>query len=187
MTRTLASLSLLALLSLTFATPAHSASSFDGQMSWIHTDYRLIYDALAADRLDASVARAAEAIAKQSKVLDLSAVPEEQKEHYAHLPQQLVDAATSLAGAKDLAAARSAMKALSRPMAMWVSMSKPDGVEVMYCPMEKASWLQAAGETRNPYVGPNMRSCGQPVGGVAPAEPKHGHDQAHGHHDGMGH
>jgi hypothetical protein len=49
---------------------------------------------------------------------------------------------------------------------MWVSMAKPKGKSVMYCPMEKAGWVQDGTVVANPYFGPKMLGCGQKVGGA---------------------
>ena len=62
--------------------------------------------------------------------------------------------------------ARDAFKELSRPMAMWVTMSKPAGVNVVFCSMAKGSWLQTDAKIRNPYYGAKMLSCGQIIGGT---------------------
>ena len=45
-------------------------------------------------------------------------------------------------------------------MAMWATMSKPAGVNVVFCSMAKASWLQTDKKIRNPYYGKKMLTCG---------------------------
>ena len=60
---------------------------------------------------------------------------------------------------------RETFKSLSKPMAMWGTMSKPQGIYVVYCPMAKGSWLQKGKEIRNPYHGHEMLRCGEIVGG----------------------
>ena len=72
-------------------------------------------------------------------------------------------AARALGKAQGLEKARESFKKLSQPMAMWASMSKPRNIDVVYCPMSKASWLQKEGAIRNPYHGVEMLRCGQVV------------------------
>lgn len=47
---------------------------------------------------------------------------------------------------------------------MWVSMSKPKGMSVVYCGMAKGSWIQKKGKIQNPYDR-RMPRCGTIVGG----------------------
>jgi hypothetical protein len=60
-------------------------------------------------------------------------------------------------------------------MAMWGTMSKPKGIDVVFCSMAKGSWLQKRGEVRNPYYGSSMLTCGEVVGGDAHHPSGHGH------------
>jgi Cu(I)/Ag(I) efflux system membrane fusion protein/cobalt-zinc-cadmium efflux system membrane fusion protein len=39
--------------------------------------------------------------------------------------------------------------------------SRPARLSQVYCPMAKAQWLQLAGEVENPYMGPEMKGCGE--------------------------
>lgn len=72
------------------------------------------------------------------------------------LPAAIADQADVLAKAKNLSKARDAFKPLSQSL---IAYFKANGtttgsyVEV-YCPIAKASWLQAAEAVRNPYLGP---------------------------------
>ncbi|MDY6988683.1 MAG: DUF3347 domain-containing protein [Thermodesulfobacteriota bacterium] len=148
---------------------------FDKSMAPLLEEYLKIHDALAADKTD-GVKGAAEQIVTLSDKVDPNTVTGEHKEHYRHLPMTIKKAAQKLARGKDLGAAREAFKELSRPVAMWATMSKPKGVYVIYCSMASGSWLQKDKAIRNPYHGSQMLRCGEIVGGED-------HDKgAHGQH-----
>ncbi len=66
-----------------------------------------------------------------------------------------------MALAKEIVSMRTALVDLSKPMVMWASMSKPSGINVVYCSMNPGSWLQKGSKIRNPYYGSKMLSCGQ--------------------------
>ena len=135
---------------------------FDRQMRPILEDYLRIGETLAADSVE-GVHRKAESIAKLAGSLDPTKVSGDHASRYEHVPARLRSAARTLAESKTLEEARAAYKELSKPMGMWASMSKPKGIDVVYCPMAKASWLQKKGATRNPYHGSEMLRCGQVV------------------------
>jgi len=158
------------------ASPASAAAGtekFDRQMKPILKSYLAVQAALAGDSVK-GVSANAKAIAKAAKTLTPKSVTGEHAEHYAGLPQKLEAAASALAKANNLEEAREAFKALSKPMAMWGSMSEPKGISVVYCGMAKASWLQRGKEIHNPYYGASMLACGQIVGGQGhePEAPK---------------
>jgi Cu(I)/Ag(I) efflux system membrane fusion protein len=158
------------LFALALAAPAHATSPsaatkvFDAQMQPIATEYLKIQTALAADKMD-GVTDAATQIAALAAKVDASSVTGEHKKHLAAVPAKVVEGAKAVAAAKDIAGARTALKTLSRPMAMWATMSKPAGIDVVFCSMAKGSWLQKAGDVRNPYYGASMLNCGQVVAG----------------------
>lgn len=138
------------------------AERFDAKMQPILRSYLNIGDALAADSVD-GVQEEAERIKKLTADLDPNEVTGEHASHYKDVPAKLESASASLVKSKTLGEARAAYKKLSMPMGMWASMSKPEGVDVVYCPMAKASWLQKKGPIRNPYHGSEMLRCGQVV------------------------
>lgn len=72
------------------------------------------------------------------------------------LPAAIADQANALAKAKNLANARKAFKPLSESLiAYFKANDAPHGIYVeVYCPIAKASWLQAGETVRNPYLGP---------------------------------
>lgn len=143
---------------------AGANSGFDQGMQPILQSYLEIHDALASDKT-AGIQAAARAIATASKALDAKSVTGEHAEHYEHLPMKLEKAAQKLAAAEGIDSSREAFKELSRPMAMWGTMAKPEGVVVVFCSMAKGSWLQKKGDVRNPYYGARMLGCGEIVGG----------------------
>lgn len=79
------------------------------------------------------------------------------------LPPQVVKHAQALAQAADLAGARAAFKPLSESLIKYLTDHKvpPGTFHEVYCPMAKASWLQADRTVRNPYLGAAMSTCGQ--------------------------
>lgn len=65
--------------------------------------------------------------------------------------------------AKDLKAARDELKKFSDDVKDLYIHSRPKDVDVLYCPMAKAYWLQKKGPVNNPYFGKEMRECGMVV------------------------
>jgi hypothetical protein len=68
--------------------------------------------------------------------------------------------AEALSKATTLPAAKSAFGALSDEMIRYRTAVKAKEPIVVYCSMEKKSWLQPKGTVVNPYVEASMRSCG---------------------------
>ena len=68
-------------------------------------------------------------------------------------------AATAVASAKDLKAARTAFGTLSDEMIKVRNAAKGDRPAIGFCPMVNKSWLQAKGEIGNPYD-KSMEKCG---------------------------
>lgn len=175
---------LVILATMLFASFAHAGSgSFDKQMQPILDAYLKIPKALAADKAD-GVTEAAKTIQKLAASLDNSKVTGMHAKHYKNVPAAIKAAAGKLAVAKDITAMREALKELSKPLAMWATMSKPKGVSVMYCSMAPGSWLQKNNTVvANPYYGALMLRCGEIVGGdgAAAVEPKKDDHSSHDH------
>lgn len=72
-------------------------------------------------------------------------------------------AAEQLASAQDLASAREAFFALSKPMGRYRKLAGIEGSMVVYCSMEKKAWIQPLGDIGNPYGGQMMPMCGQVI------------------------
>jgi len=147
------------------ALAAADTAAFDKAMAPIFAKYETIHKALAGDSTK-GVARSAKVIAKLAAKVDAKGVTGEHATHYKHLPMKIKAAASRLSEAKGIAKQREAFKELSRPMAMWATMSKPAGVKMVFCSMAKASWLQRAKEIANPYMGAKMLHCGEVVSGL---------------------
>lgn len=165
------------------ASVAHAradTAAFDKGMQAVLGDYLKIHAALSSDKLEGT-SRAAEQIARSAAGLKPGAVTGEHGGHYKKIPSDIKTAAAGLARAKDIETARAAFKELSKPLAMWASMARPGGIDVVHCSMANGSWLQKAGEIRNPYYGAKMLNCGEVVSSnVAPGHGR-GHDmKAHG-------
>lgn len=140
-------------------------AAFDAQMKPVAEWYLAIQAQLAGDAMT-DVTKNAQAIKLAAAKLDPKTVTGAHAGHFAKLPAKIGAAAAALEGAKDLKAAREAFKALSRPVVMWASMSKPEGLSVMYCSMAKGSWLQSDTAVRNPYYGKSMLACGEIIEGA---------------------
>lgn len=154
-----------AVTALALAIPTTSGTTaFDKAMEPVVTQYLPIVQALAADKTDGvtAAARAIEALAAR---LDAGTVSGRHASHYAALPAKLAAAAKELAGAKDIAAMRKALQSLSKPLAMWATMSKPAGLNVAFCSMYPGSWLQPGAVIANPYYGATMLRCGEIISG----------------------
>lgn len=155
---------------------------FDKQMEPILEEYLKIPKTLAADRTD-GVKEAAKEIKKLAARLDPSTVTGEHAGHYKDIPKNLTASADKLIKAKDIKAMREALKDLSKPMAMWATMSRPNGINVVYCSMAPGSWLQRGTPIANPYYGAKMLRCGEIVSGPEKEETKgkthHGPGEMH--------
>jgi Cu(I)/Ag(I) efflux system membrane fusion protein len=143
---------------------AAGAAEFDRAMEPILTEYLEIHAALAADEIN-GVGEAVRAIEDLVSQLDPNAASGEHAEHYESIPKALLAACEKLERADDIGAMRDAFADLFKPISMWVTMAKPKGMSVMYCPMRKAGWVQRGSEVANPYYGAQMLGCGEKVVG----------------------
>jgi Protein of unknown function (DUF3347) len=78
------------------------------------------------------------------------------------LPETVATEAEALSKTSDLKSARATFKPLSDSLIKYLAdhHAKSAYVEV-YCPMAKASWLQADRNVNNPYLGQEMPTCGE--------------------------
>jgi hypothetical protein len=112
--------------------------------------YFRIQSSLSDDKTDGVKADAA-AIASAAKGMGESGVP-------------IAKAADALAGASDLAAARTAFSQLSDAVIAFSESTKAasgDDVHAMFCPMARKQWLQKGDKVSNPYYGKAMLTCGE--------------------------
>lgn len=76
---------------------------------------------------------------------------------------KLAELATTLERAADLGAAREVFAALSDEAIRYRSSARDPRPNVVWCAMEKKSWMQPKGKIGNPYVDASMRTCGELV------------------------
>ena len=140
------------------------SEEFDAEMQPILAEYLKIADSLASDKTDGGV-DAAKKIDGLAGSISPSLVTGEHAAHYASIPKKISEGAKKIAMAEDIESLRAAFVDLSKPMVMWSSMSKPSGINVVYCSMYPGSWLQKGAEIRNPYYGAKMLPCGEIISG----------------------
>ncbi len=165
--KTKTSLIIAAALALLIPAAASAQSvTLDDAMKPLLVPYFKIHAALAGDT-EEGVKAAAKELAKMAGKIKAEAkkVKGKHADHYKGLPDKIQQAAKRVAAARDLKARREAFKKLSQPLAMWVTMSKPAGVNVVFCSMAKGSWLQKDKTIANPYYGASMLRCGEIVSG----------------------
>lgn len=144
------------------------ASASESGLSAIFSDYETARLALLEDSLD-GVHEPARTIRRELEALraDFSAeragVPADKAEEVEALLPEAEAAARQLEEATELAPARDAFYALTKPLVRW-RQAAGNGPAIAYCPMEKRSWLQdEEEEIGNPYYGQQMPSCGEIV------------------------
>lgn len=116
----------------------------------VYEQYLKIQTDLANDSLK-GVPEAADAIAKAV-----------QGDGMKMLPATVATEAETLSKAPDLKAARAAFKPLSDSLIKYLADHHvQDAYVEVYCPMAKASWLQANKNVNNPYLGQDMSTCGE--------------------------
>jgi hypothetical protein len=136
------------------------SEKFDEKMQPVLAEYFKITENLASDKTD-GVADSAKKIESLSGNLSASFVTGEHASHYNSISKNIAEGAKKMALAKEIVSMRTALVDLSKPMVMWASLSKPSGINVVYCSMNPGSWLQKGSKIRNPYYGSKMLSCGQ--------------------------
>jgi hypothetical protein len=188
-----ASATLVAMALASLGSLAHAGTeAFDKQMSPILVVYLEIPRALAADQTKGVVA-AAKKIKQLAPKLEPGSVSGRHAAHYKAIPAKLRAAADKLVKAKDIDAMREVLKELSKPMALWATLSKPAGISVMYCSMAPGSWLQRGTKVANPYYGAKMLRCGEIVSGVGAKQHRRrnhggaGQDMHPSHHESHAH
>lgn len=133
------------------AAPATTAlSKLDATDRLIFEHYFAVQTALASD----SAERVPASASLLAKALRADGVKS--------FPTAIVAQVDALAQARDLVAARKAFRPLSESLIKYVKSGKVTAGTFyeVYCPMAKASWLQADKVVRNPYFGRSMLDCG---------------------------
>ena len=142
---------ILSLLCFGFSAQAHEGHQHNKEMENVLQKYLKIQESLANDTL-VGVQEAAHVIQKASMQL----TGEEKKSS-----KDLMTAGGALAKAKTVSEAREAFKKLSLPVVAYTERTKPEGVEVLFCSMAKAKWVQKKGDVKNPFYGKEMQTCGE--------------------------
>lgn len=162
--KSIIAVSIITLVTASAASARADTSRFDAGMKPIAAQYAKIHKALAGDSTK-GVQATAKTIAALAGKLDAKSVVGAHARHYAGLPAKIKAAALDLSKARAIDKQRAAFKALSRPLAMWATMSKPTGINVVFCSMARGSWLQRNKIIANPYYGAKMLRCGEVVAG----------------------
>ncbi len=141
--------------------PAPAADGAAQAVAAIVAPYDTCRALLSEDETD-GLADCAGALAAAAKA-NRAALPAEQKDH----ADAIAAAATQLAAAGDLEAARVAFAKASQPVVGLLA-AVPGAAKqfhVFECPMAKnyKRWAQASPELANPYMGTKMQSCGSEV------------------------
>lgn len=90
--------------------------------------------------------------------------------------RRIAERAAALATAADLKSARDSFAMLSEEVIYYRDGRSGPRPVVVYCSMEKKSWLQPKGAITNPYMDEAMRSCGEVrKDKAAPSAPSHDH------------
>ena len=90
----------------------------------------------------------------------------------------IAERASALVAAANLKGARDSFAMLSEEVIRFRDARSGNRPVVVYCSMEKKSWLQPKGAITNPYMDESMRSCGEVRKdrvAPAPSSPSHGH------------
>ena len=146
---------------LSWPLPAEAeAKDFDAGMAALLTPYLKIHAVFIEDKA-AGVPEAAARLVALAAEIPAPAKGVKRAKVLARLPAKIAKAAVKLKAAKGLHAQRAAYKQVSRPMVLWATLARPEGIKIVYCEMEKASWLQRHKGVRNPYHGSKMLFCGQ--------------------------
>ncbi len=140
------------------------SEKFDEKMLPILAEYLKMADMLASDKTE-GVADAAKRIEGLAGSVSSSLVTGEHASHYKSIPGNISDGAKKMIQAKEIAGMRSAFVSLSKPVVMWAAMSKPSGINVVYCQGDPGSWLQKGAVIRNPYNGSKKLACGDIISG----------------------
>lgn len=146
---------------------AANAAAAEHAFAEISGHYEAIRQALIQDS-DAGVtehARAIEAVALRLST-DFSAaaagVADSDAQTVREVLPEVIDCARNLAAAAGVAGARADFANLTKPLVRYHALVQGARPMVVYCPMERKSWLQPDGPVGNPYA-PSMLRCGEVV------------------------
>jgi hypothetical protein len=115
----------------------------------------------------ALLARSIDDVQRTARELAVAARAEKQK--------AIAERASALASAADIDGARDSFAMLSDTLIRFRDGRFGPRPVVLYCSMEKKSWLQPKGPITNPYVDASMRSCGEVRRDLVPPASTQGH------------
>lgn len=148
-----ASLALFATLSATARVAAHPAEE---TAPYLLSEYLKIHEALASDRVEGVVEAAGRIASVASEMLSHTSGGEK------NLYQEIATAAGEMKGG-DLAALRARLGGLTAALEALLRAANATGWRLFHCSMVDDEWIQADEKVRNPYYGPSMLTCGEPV------------------------
>jgi len=141
---------------------AKGESGFNHSMKPVLSHYLNIHKLLAADSRKGLNKEVKSLLAAMSYVNKKNVTGKNTK-IYRNIKIDIKRAGTALLKSKNLEDARNKFSKLSEPIVAWTKISKPGGVQAMYCPMKDASWVQKSNTTKNPYYGRSMLTCGSKI------------------------
>lgn len=118
-------------------------------MSEILSSYLSIQESLAADSSDGLPSKAHAIVTLSARLKDSA------------LATSIQASARTMEQADSIDTARNSFKKLSAVLVSWAKVARPSGIDIVYCSMAHAGWLQKKGAIRNPYYGKSMSVCGQ--------------------------
>ena len=145
----------------------HHAAAADSAFARMFADYESIRQTLIRDST-AGVADHARSIRSTALQLgehfdaDVAGVADRDAAAARELLPEIADRADRLAGAEGLAAVRTELAELTKPMVRYHALVQGARPVVAYCPMERKAWLQPDEPIGNPYD-PSMLRCGEVV------------------------
>ncbi|OFZ01615.1 MAG: hypothetical protein A2Z97_10340 [Bdellovibrionales bacterium GWB1_52_6] len=147
----------LATLSFFLAVACGAAQPAFGAAGQVQQEYLKTQESLAADQLKPAVTSARKVASHAQAEVKNSAGDERA------LYGKIASSAERLSKTTGIETARTEFKALSDLMIELSKKHPSEGVKIMQCTMYPGSWIQKKGETRNPYYGKQMLTCGEPV------------------------
>ena len=147
---------------------AGSAAAGDDAFAGIASEYEQIRQALIEDSTEGVRERALAIQFTASRLsrafsADAAGVAERDAAAVRALLPEITERAGRLAAAEGLAAVRTELAELTKPLVRYQALVQGPRPIVVYCPMVKQSWLQPDEAIGNPYD-PSMLRCGEVVG-----------------------
>ena len=133
---------------LAFTSAVFGVEKAGENMKGLVAGYIDIQEALASDNLGQAKAKASDLLRSKAEL---------NQKQFTGLKSEL----TGLSEAPSLQKARDRFKKISPAFVEWLKANKDDSLEILYCPMAGAKWVQKKGDVKNPYYGSEMLRCGE--------------------------